>query len=288
MKYAFIERHHETFTVTRMCNLMTVSQSAYYDWLKRPESARSLEDRRLSEKVKESHEKSRKTYGARRILKDLVDDDETISRTRVGRLMKQQGLESKGKRKFKATTNSNHGRPVAPNLLDREFMVEQPDTVYAGDITYIQTDEGWLYLAVLIDLYSRAIVGWAMSERMPAQLVNDALMMAIWKRKPPKGMMVHSDRGSQYASELYQKTIKDQGFICSMSRKGNCWDNAPSESFFHTLKTELTYHRRYQTRQEAKQEIFEYIEVFYNRQRRHSTIGYQTPLGYDKAYRKVA
>lgn len=288
MKYAFIERHHETFTVTRMCNLMDVSQSAYYDWLKRPESVRSLEDRRLSEKVKESYEKSRKTYGARRILRDLVDDNESISRTRVGRLMKQQGLESKGKRKFKATTNSNHGRPVAPNLLDRAFRVEQPDTVYAGDITYIQTDEGWLYLAVLIDLYSRAIVGWAMSERMPAQLANDALMMAIWKRKPPKGLMVHSDRGSQYASGLYQKTIKDNGFICSMSRKGNCWDNAPSESFFHTLKTELTYHRRYQTRQEAKQEIFEYIEVFYNRQRRHSTIGYQTPLGYDKAYRKVA
>jgi transposase InsO family protein len=259
VKYAFIERYHETFTVTRMCNLMDVSQSAYYDWLKRPESAHSLEDRRLGEKVKESHGKSRGIYGARRIHKDLVEDDESISRTRVSRLMRQQCLESKVKRKFKATTNSNHGYPVAPNLLDREFMVEQPDTVYAGDITYVQTDEGWLYLAVLIDLYSRAIVGWAMSERMPAQLVNDALMMAIWKRKPPKGLMVHSDRGSQYASDLYQKTIKDHGFICSMSRKGNCWDNAPSESFFHTLKTELIYHRRYQTRQEAKQDIFEFL-----------------------------
>ncbi len=288
MKYAFIERHHERFTVTRMCNLMDVSQSAYYDWLKRPESLRSLEDRRLGAKVKESHEKSRETYGARRILNDLVEEGESISRTRVGRLMKQQGLESKGKRKFKATTNSNHGRPVAANLLDREFLVEHPDTVYAGDITYVHTDEGWLYLTVLIDLYSRAIVGWAMSERMPAQLVNDALMMAIWRRRPPQGLMVHSDRGSQYASDLYQKTIKDNGFICSMSRKGNCWDNAPSESFFHTLKTELVYHRRYQTRQEAKQDIFEYIEVFYNRQRRHSTIGYQTPLGYEKLSRKVA
>ena len=201
--------------------------------------------------------------------------------------MKQQGVESKSKRKFKATTHSNHGRPIAPNLLDREFLVNQPDTVYAGDITYIPTDEGWLYLAVLIDLYSRAVVGWAMSERMTAQLANDALMMAIWKRKPPKGLMAHSDRGSQYASDLYQKTLKDHGFICSMSRKGNCWDNAPSESFFHTLKTELTHHRRYQTRQEAKQDIFEYIEVFYNRQRRHSTIDYQTPLGYEKTNREI-
>lgn len=292
MKYAFIERHQEIFTVTRMCNLMHVSQSAYYDWLKRPESHRSMEDRRLGEKVnkshEKSHEKSRETYGARRIRQELVEDGESISRERVGRLMKQQGLESKSQRKFKATTNANHDRPVAPNLLDREFLVDQPDTVYAGDISYIPTDEGWLYLAVLIDLYSRAVVGWAMSKRMTAQLVNDALVMAIWKRKSPNGLMVHSDRGSQYASELYQKTIKDHGFICSMSRRGSCWDNAPSESFFHTLKTELTHHRRYQTRQEAKQEIFEYIEVFYNRQRRHSTIGYQTPLGYEKVNRKVA
>ncbi len=287
MKYAFINRNQERFTVTRMCNVMDVSQSAYYDWLKRPESARSLEDKRQGEIVKKIHKKSRETYGARRIRKEMIEDGEQISRTRTRRLMKQQGVESKSKRKFKATTHSNHGRPVAPNLLDREFLVNQPDTVYAGDITYIPTDEGWLYLAVLIDLYSRAVVGWAMSERMTAQLANDALMMAIWKRKPPKGLMAHSDRGSQYASDLYQKTLKDHGFICSMSRKGNCWDNAPSESFFHTLKTELTHHRRYQSRQEAKQDIFEYIEVFYNRQRRHSTIGYQTPLGYEKKNREI-
>lgn len=288
MKYAFIESNQETFTVTRMCDMMDVSQSAYYDWLKRPESVRSLEDKRQGEKVKEFHEKSRETYGARRIREDMIEDGEPISRTRAGRLMKQQGLESKSRRKFKATTNSKHGRPVAPNLLGREFLIDQPNTVYAGDITYIPTDEGWLYLAVMIDLYSRVVVGWAMSERMTAQLVDDALMMAVWKRKPPKGLMVHSDRGSQYASDLYQATIKDHDFICSMSRKGNCWDNAPSESFFHTLKTELTHHRRYQTRQEAKQDIFEYIEVFYNRQRRHSTIGYQTPWGYEKENRKVA
>jgi transposase InsO family protein len=238
--------------------------------------------------VKKSHKKSRETYGARRIVEDLVEDNEVISRMRVGRLMKQQDLESKSKRKFKATTNSKHNHPVAPNLLDHEFQIGHPDTVYAGDITYISTDEGWIYLAVLIDLYSRAVVGWAMSERITAELANNALMMAVWKRQPNKGLMVHSDRGSQYASGLYQKTIKKHGFICSMSRKGNCWDNAPSESFFHTLKVELTHHRRYRTRQEAKQDIFEYIEVFYNRQRRHSTIGYHTPLGYEQMCRKVA
>ena len=288
MKYEFIQSQQEAFTVTRMCQMLEVSQSAYYDWLKHPESAHSQEDKQFGEQVKKIHEQSRGIYGARRIREEMIENGESISRARVSRLMKEQGLESKCKRKFKATTNSKHNRPIAPNLLDRKFQLDQPDTVYAGDITYIQTDEGWLYLAVLIDLYSRAVVGWAMSERMTAQLANDALIMAIWKRRPSQGLMVHSDRGSQYASELYQKTLKDHVFICSMSRKANCWDNAPSESFFHTLKTELIHHRRYQNREEAKQEIFEYIEVFYNRQRRHSTIGYQTPLGYEKASRKVA
>jgi putative transposase len=288
VKYAFIKEHQGLFAVTRMCELFGVSQSAYYDWLTRPESRHSAKDRRLSEKIRQSHEASRENYGARRIREDLLSDDETVSRTRVGRLMEEQGLASKTKRKFKATTNSNHSQPVAPNLVNREFDVKRPDTVYTGDITYIFTDEGWLYLAVLIDLYSRAVVGWAMSERMTAPLVNDALMMALWKRKPAAGLMVHSDRGSQYASNLYQGTIKRNGFICSMSRRGNCWDNAPSESFFHTLKTELTYHRRYRTREEAKQDLFEYIEVFYNRQRRHSSIGYQAPLAYDATYLKAA
>ena len=260
MKYAFIQSHKEAFTVTRMCQVLEVSQSAYYDWLKRPESAHHREDRLFVEQVKKIHRKSHGIYGARRIREEMIENGKSISRTRVGRLMKEQKLESKCKHKFKAMTNSNHNRPVAQNLLNRSFQVDQQDTIYAGDITYIQTDEGWLYLAVLIDLYSRAVVGWSMSERMTAQLANDALMMAIWKRKPSQGLVVHSDRGSQYASELYQKTLRDYGFICSMSRKGNCWDNAPSESFFHTLKTELTHHRRYQNREEAKQEIFEYIE----------------------------
>lgn len=265
-----------------------VSRSGYYEWLGRPESARRREERRLGERAKEIHADSRKTYGARRIQQVLIAEGETLSRARARRLMKKQGLESMGRRKFKATTNSNHSRPVAPNLLNREFEVGRPNTVYAGDITYIPTQEGWLYLAVLIDLYSRAVVGWAMSERINAQLVTDALVMSIWRRRPGKGLLVHSDQGSQYASELYQETLNANGFICSMSRKGNCWDNAPSESFFHTLKTELVHHRRYQTRAEAKQEIFEYIEVFYNRQRLHSTIGYQTPSGYEEQNRNAA
>jgi transposase InsO family protein len=170
VKYAFIRTHEETFTVTRMCQMLEVSQSAYYDWLKRPESAHSQEDKQFGEQVKKIHEQSRGIYGARRIRKEMIDNGESISRTRVSRLMKEQGLESKCKRKFKATTNSQHNRPIAPNLLDRAFQVDQQDTVYAGDITYIETDEGWLYLAVLIDLYSRAVVGWAMSELMTAQL----------------------------------------------------------------------------------------------------------------------
>lgn len=288
MKYAFIKKHRLKFSVGRMCRILEVSRSAFYDGLHRPESARQVEDKHLGEKVKTIHRNSRSVYGARRIKSELVEQGETISRPRVGRLMRQQALKAKAKKKFKATTNSNHGLPVAPNLLDRNFNVDQSDTVYAGDITYIRTNEGWLYLAVLIDLYSRAVVGWAVSDRMTASLANDALMMAIWKRRPTKGLMLHSDRGSQYSSGLYRKTIKENGFICSMSRKGNSWDNAPSESFFHTLKTELVHHQHYQTRDEAKQEIFEYIEVFYNRQRCHSTIGYQAPLSYEHMNRKTA
>jgi len=183
VKYAFIKSHRTTFSVNLMCKVMEVTRSTFYDWLNRPESARSRNDRRLGEEVRKAHEKSRGIYGARRIRQELVKDGEPISRTHVGRLMQQQGLESKSKRKFKATTHSNHGRPVTPDLLDREFLVERPDTVYVGNITYIPTDEGWPYLAVLIDLYSRTVVGWAMSERMTAKLTNDALMMAIWKHR---------------------------------------------------------------------------------------------------------
>lgn len=271
-----------------MCQVLAVSTSAYYEWLKCPISLHAQEDQRLSEKVQISYEASQGIYGARRIREDLIEQGETVSRTRVDRLMKAQHLESKVKRRFKATTDSSHTLPVFPNHLARQFDVSAPDKVYVGDITYIPTQEGWLYLAVLIDLYSRAVVGWAMASHMKASLVNDALLMAIFKRRPDAGLLLHSDRGSQYASGLYQKTLNQHQFIGSMSRKGNCWDNAPAESFFHTLKTELCHHDNYSTREQAKQAIFDYIEVFYNRKRRHSSIGYVAPLRYEEINQKAA
>jgi transposase InsO family protein len=192
--------------------------------------------------------------------------------------MRAAGLVCKTKRKFKATTNSKHNLAVADNLLDRQFTVQQPNQAYVGDITYIHTQEGWLYLAVVIDLYSRQVVGWSMAEHMRTSLVNDALLMAIWKRKPPKGLLWHSDRGSQYAATSHRKILKQFGIRQSMSRKGNCWDNAVAESFFHTLKTELIHHQTFRNREEAKQAVFEYIEVFYNRERLHSANGYLSPV----------
>ena len=202
--------------------------------------------------------------------------------------MKAEGIVCKTRRRFKATTNSRHNKPVADNKLDRDFQREQPNQAYVGDITYVPTREGWLYLSVFIDVCSRAVVGWSMSDRMTATLVTDSLEMALWKRRPLAGLLVHSDRGSQYASGRYQQLLSDNGFICSMSRKGNCWDNAVAESFFHTLKTELIHHEDFQTREEAQQAIFEYIEVFYNRQRKHSTNGYLAPFVYEQKLAKAA
>lgn len=288
MKYAFIQEHEAVFLVSRMCRVFEVSRSGFYEWLSRPESARKQADRQLTEGIKQAFEDSRQTYGTRRIQNDLDQQGQCVSRARIGRLMRQAGLRGKTRRRFRATTNSNHTLPVAPNRLDRQFQVAEPDRVYVGDITYVATGEGWLYLAVFLDLFSRQVVGWAMSAWLTADLVVDALQMARWRRRPDKGLLVHSDRGSQYASGRFQTMLKDHGYIGSMSRKGNCWDNAPAESFFHTLKTELIHHCRFETREEAKQQIFEYIEVFYNRQRKHSTVGYQTPAEFDQMHRKAA
>lgn len=275
------------FSVNAMCRVLQVSRSGYYEFLKRPPSARQLEDDELRPLLKAAFEKGRKNYGTRKIRSALKKQGVVVSRRRIGRLMREEGLHVQTKRKFKATTNSKHDKPVAPNLLNRNFTVDAPNVAYVGDITYIPTREGWLYLAVIIDLFSRAVVGWSMDSRMKAELVNDAINTAIWKRKPSRGLIFHSDRGSQYASDSYQKILATHDILPSMSRKGDCWDNAVAESFFHTLKTELVHHCDFQSRKEAKAAIFEYIEVFYNRQRLHSTNDYEAPLVFEEM-RKVA
>ena len=261
---------------------MGVSRSQYYTWLTQSKTARETENDRLTENIKTLFTEGRQTYGTRRLKKKLADQGLTVSRRRIGRLLKKAGLSCKNKRKFKVTTDSKHDKPIAPNWLNRQFDVEKPDQYYVGDITYIWTQEGWLYLAIVLDLFSRKIVGWSMARHMRASLVNDALLMAIWSRKPAKGLIWHSDRGSQYASDSHRKLLKDHGIIQSMSGKGDCWDNAVSESFFHSLKTELVYHCQFKTREEARQAIFDYIEVFYNRQRIHSSNGYLSPVEYEK------
>lgn len=281
MKYAWIKQQAAKFPVKRLCRLMNISRSAYYDWLDRSPTSTEKEDQALTEMIVKAFKKSRATYGTRRLKRELFKQDRITSRRRIGRLMREAELACKTRRKFKATTNSRHDFPIAENRLDQEFKVNNPNQVYTGDITYIPTQEGWLYLAVVIDLYSRQIVGWSMAEHMRTKLVNDALRMAIWKRKPAKGLLWHTDRGSQYASDSHRELLKQHGICQSMSRKGNCWDNAVSESFFHTLKTELIHHQTFRSREEAKQAIFEYIEVFYNRERLHSANGYMSPVDYE-------
>ena len=287
MRYAWIKRQGNEFPVTSMCRFMDVSRNAYYDWLHRSPTAREQADAELTPVIQEIFTKSRATYGTRRIRQSLLRQNLSVGRGRIGRLMGATGLACKTKRKFKATTDSKHNLPVAENSLDRQFTAQKPDQVYVGDITYIHTKEGWLYLAVVIDLFSRQVVGWSMAGHMCASLVNDALLMALWKRKPGKGLLWHSDRGSQYAATSHRKPIKHFGIRQGMSRKGNCWDNAVSESFFHTLKTELVHHRHYQTRTEAKMEIFEYIEVFYNRERLHSANNYWSPVDYEMQFKSA-
>jgi len=265
-----------------MCYYLRVSHSSYYVWRNSTKINLQKENEELTEMIKEIFAESRQTYGTRRIKQKLTKLGKRISRRRIARLMKKAQLYCKTKRKFKVTTNSKHNHAISPNLLKRQFNVSQPDQYWVGDITYIPTRNGWLYLATVIDLYSRKIVGWSMSNRMHAKLVNDALLMAVWKRKPAKGLIWHTDRGSQYASNSHRKLLKQHGIIQSMSRKGDCWDNAVAESFFHTLKTELVNHQEFKNREEAKNAIFEYIEVFYNRIRIHSANDYVSPVDFEQ------
>lgn len=261
-----------------MCRVLGVSRSGYHDWAVRETCRREVEDGRLLARIKEVFKESKETYGSRRVHKQIVSEGETCSRRRVGRLMKKNGIRPKVRKRFVVTTDSNHDLPVAENLLERDFQVQEPDRAWVSDITYIPTAEGWLYLAGVIDLYNREVVGWSMSERIDRHLVIGALDMATGRRHPLPGLVAHSDRGSQYASFDYQKELEKHGLICSMSKKGDPWDNAVMESFFGSLKRELVHHRRYRTRDEARRDIFEYIELFYNRVRLHSTLGYLSPV----------
>ncbi len=281
MRYRVIQEHDRRYPIRLMCRALAVSAAGCYAWRSRPESARSVQTCLLRSAIRVIHHESRETYGSPRIWKALVTQGHRVGEHRVARLMCQDGMRAKTVKKWCATTLSQHRFPVAANTLDRAFTVEAPNRVWAGDITYVWTLEGWLYLAVLLDLYSRRVVGWAMSQRITVELTEQALTMALANRAPTAGLLHHSDRGSQYAATNYQRLLTEYGLIPSMSRKGNCWDNACVESFFGTLKRELIYHRRYATRAEAQQEIFEYIEVFYNRQRRHSTLGYHSPAEYE-------
>jgi putative transposase len=263
---------------------MEVSISGYYAWIKRPESALQQENKQIVEQIKLIHKQSRETYGSPRIYQNLQEKGISCSENRVARLMKKHKIAAKRKRRFMVTTDSKHNLPVAENILNQDFQTTKPNEKWVNDITYIWTKEGWLYLAVVLDLFSRKVVGWAMDSSMEKGLVIKSLTMALQGRQAQKGLLHHSDRGSQYASHDYQKLLKDNLINCSMSRKGNCYDNAAMEGFFATLKQELVYHRQYQTRKEAKQDIFEYIQVWYNRNRKHSSLAYLSPEQFENKY----
>ena len=264
-----------------MCEVLDVSPSGFYDWLDRPESARSLKNKALVKKIKHFHHESKEIYGAPKIHKDLVADGESCSKNRVARLMKLEAIQSKMSRKFVITTDSKNTTEPAPDLLQRKFKVGRANTAWVSDTTFIATREGWLYLAVILDLYSRQVIGWSMSDRNNTELVQAALTMSVWRRGEISGVIVHSDQGSTYASGDYRTQLKECNLMCSMSRKGECLDNAVAESFFGSLKNELVHHEDYKTRKEVRQSIFEYIEVFYNRKRRHAFLDYMTPVEYE-------
>lgn len=273
----------DKFKISTMCRMLKVKRSGFYAWQRRPKSKRKIENEALLEKIKEIFQKKKKIYGYPRITKALPEDMK-VSEGRVYRIMKANGLKSKTARKYKPqTTDSKHNLPVAENILNREFSAEKPCQKWVSDITYIETEEGFLYLAGILDLYDKSVVGWSMQTHMKKELVIEALNQAIGRFRPSAGLLLHSDRGSQYCSNEYQKIIKDNGFICSMSRKGNCWDNAPMESFWGKLKSEWLCDMKFKTVEEAKAAVFEYIEIFYNRDRLHSSNGYMSPSQKRKA-----
>jgi putative transposase len=282
VKFAWIARHADQFEVLVMCDTLQLSTSGYYAWRRRPASERRRRRAQLVEHVRQAHQRSRCTYGSPRVTIELKASGLSVCQNTVARYMREAGIRSKIKRRFRiVTTDAKHDHPIAANVLNRSFAADAPDHKWCVDITYISTGEGWLYLAAVIDLFSRRIVGWSMADHLRSDLCLDALSMAIERRRPAPGLLHHSDRGIQYACQAYRAFLDHHHIEPSMSRTGNCYDNAVMESFFGTLKTELVYHERYATRAAARLSIFEYIEVFYNRQRRHSAIGDHSPEAFE-------
>jgi putative transposase len=288
--FAWIEERRDEWPTTVLCRVLEVSRSGFYAWRSREPSAAEVRREELTEEVKEIHAEVKGRYGSPRIHAELVGRGHACGVNFVAQVMREAGIAAKTTRKFRQTTDSNHTLPVAENILDRNFDPEEPNTSWVADVTYIPTREGWLYLAVVEDLFSRRIVGWSMDESMTSRLVVDALEMALvgrLKGSSSPGLVAHSDRGSQYASEHYQRRLSEERITCSMSRRGNCWDNAAMESFFASLKKELVHDEDYATREQAKASIFEYIEAFYNRVRRHSSLGYVAPDEYERTHNQI-
>jgi putative transposase len=282
VKFSFIAKHRGIWPAAWMCEALGVSRGGFYGWLTRPRSARSHSDEELAAKVRASFLASDRTYGARRVWYDMIADGVACGLHRIERLMRQQGLRARPRRRrLPPDLGERPATAVAPNRLDRTFQAPAPNQKWIADFTYIWTAEGWLYVAAVLDLFSRRVVGWSMSASMTAQLVTDALTMAIWRRGKPQAVLHHSDRGSQYTSEQFQRLLADHGVTCSMSRSGNVWDNAAMESFFSSLKTERTARRTYRTRDQARADVFDYLERFYNPRRRHSTLGYLAPMEFE-------
>lgn len=285
MKYPFIARHRAVWSVSELCQVLGVSRSGFYEWHGRSPSARERANERLTGRIRESFEASDRTYGSPRVWRDLRAWGERCGRHRVARLMRGAHLVARAKRRrHPSDAGPRPTHAIAANLLDRDFTANAPNQKWAADFTYVWTAEGWLYVAAVMDLYSRRIVGWSMQASMTSQLVIDALMMALHRRGRPREVLHHSDQGSQYTSEQFQMLLADAGIVCSMSKRGDCWDNAAMESFFSTLKTERLNRRIYQSRDECRAEVFDYIERFYNARRQHSTIGYVSPMQFEAAY----
>lgn len=282
MKYQFIQNNRDYFDISRMCLILRVKRSGYYAWIKRPKSNRKKENMNLIKSIKIIHKQSQETYGSPRIHSVLKDMGMQCGKNRIAKLMKENGIFSKIKKKFRYKSKQLNDLNTCDNIVNRVFNIKEPNKVWVSDITYIPTKEGWLYLCIILDLYSRKIIGWSMNKNMKTDLVLRSLQMALINRNPSEGLIFHSDRGVQYTSGMFKEVLKQHRIIQSMSRKGNCWDNACAETFFHTLKTELIKHENYDSRKEAELSIFEYIEIFYNRNRKHSYLGYESPVKFEE------